>query len=180
MTKPTKFKPASKKNMTPTRPYVLRAFYDWIVDNNCTPHVVINAKFPGVEVPEKYVDKEGQIVLNIAPIAVKDLNLGDKTVEFDAMFGGTSYHIIAPVFAIVAIYAKENGRGMVFDDGEDISTRTPRVLSDDEFSDVDDMEGSDSDDSEFDDAGGDDDSGSEGKSSGKRNKGGKPFLTVVK
>ncbi len=103
--------------MTSTRPYLIRAFYDWIVDNQCTPHVVVNASEKNVEVPEEYVDG-GQIVLNIAVAAVHGLHLGDDAVEFQARFGGRVRRIHAPISSILAIYAKENGRGMVFSEDE--------------------------------------------------------------
>lgn len=103
--------------MTSTRPYLIRAFYDWIVDNGCTPHIVVNADIAEVDVPSEYVDK-GQIVLNIAVNAVQGLRLGDQEIEFQARFGGRVRHVYAPVHAILAIYAKENGRGMVFAEEE--------------------------------------------------------------
>lgn len=103
--------------MTSTRPYLIRAFYDWIVDNECTPHIVVNASFPNVEIPTEYVDS-GQIVLNIAVAAVQGLRLGDQAVEFQARFAGQVRKIYAPVASVLAIYAKENGRGMVFAEEE--------------------------------------------------------------
>lgn len=103
--------------MTPNRPYLIRAFYDWIVDNELTPHLVIDAEKPNVFVPKEHVE-EGRIVLNVAPIAVNELVLGNDLVEFDARFEGEVRHISAPCSAVVAIYASENGRGMVFTDEE--------------------------------------------------------------
>jgi stringent starvation protein B len=104
--------------MTSTRPYLIRAFYDWIVDNGCTPHVVVNAGAADVEVPNEYVDG-GQIVLNIAVNAVQGLRLGDHEIEFQARFGGKVRRVCAPIHSILAIYAKENGRGMVFAEEEE-------------------------------------------------------------
>lgn len=103
--------------MTSTRPYLIRAFYDWIVDNNCTPHIVVNAKLPSVMVPEEYIE-EGQIVLNIGMSAVSGLLLGEVAIEFQARFGGKIRKVYAPMSSILAIYAKENGRGMVFAEDE--------------------------------------------------------------
>lgn len=105
--------------MTPTRPYLIRAFYDWIVDNHCTPHIVVNATASDVEVPEEYIDG-GQIVLNIAVAAVHGLHLGDDAIEFQARFGGRVRRVYTPISSVLAIYAKENGRGMVFseEDGD--------------------------------------------------------------
>lgn len=107
-------------SMTSTRPYLIRAFYDWIIDNNCTPHIVVNVKSLGVEVPQEYAEG-GQIVLNIAVTAVQALHLGDQAIEFQARFGGQVRKVYAPITSILAIYAKENGRGMVFaeEEGED-------------------------------------------------------------
>lgn len=106
--------------MLSTRPYLLRAFYDWIVDNGCTPHMVVNATVPEVQVPAEYIEG-GQIVLNIALSAVQGLVLGDEFIEFKARFAGRIRNISVPLAAVVAIYAKENGRGMVFaeEDEED-------------------------------------------------------------
>lgn len=114
--------------MTSTRPYLIRAFYDWIVDNGCTPHVVVNASVVGVEVPDEYVDN-GQIVLNIAVNAVQGLRLGDHEIEFQARFGGRVRRVYAPINAILAIYAKENGRGMVFaeEEGENVPPTPPPI-----------------------------------------------------
>ena len=104
--------------MISTRPYLIRAFYEWIVDSGCTPHIVVNAEEKHVEVPRAFVEG-GQIVLNIAMPAVQDLALRNEAVTFKARFGGVSHDIFVPVQAIVAIYARENGRGMVFSDEDD-------------------------------------------------------------
>lgn len=92
--------------MIPKRPYLLRAFYDWIVDNDMTPHIVVNALADEVEVPRKHV-KDGQIVLNIRPGAVHDFIMDNTAVSFSARFGGVSYYIYCPIYAIEAIYARE-------------------------------------------------------------------------
>lgn len=110
--------------MKPSRPYLLRGFYDWIVDNHCTPYIVINTELPEVYVPEEYIEN-GRIVLNIEPNAVKGLLLANDHIEFNATFSGISHDIWAPVKAISAIYAKENGRGMVFKEEEDEEETTP-------------------------------------------------------
>jgi len=103
--------------MSTTRPYLVRAFYEWIVDNGCTPHIVVNSNAIGVEVPQEYAN-EGQIVLNISLRAVQTLSLGNNAIEFQARFGGRVRRIYAPISSILAIYAKENGRGMVFAEEE--------------------------------------------------------------
>lgn len=104
--------------MISTRPYLIRAFYEWIVDSNCTPHIVVNADENGVEVPRAFVEA-GQIVLNIAMPAVQNLSLNNDAVSFQARFGGIAHDVYVPVYAVMAIYARENGRGMVFSDEDD-------------------------------------------------------------
>ncbi|GAB3286643.1 ClpXP protease specificity-enhancing factor [Parahaliea aestuarii] len=100
--------------MTPSRPYIMRALYEWIVDNGCTPYLLVDASIRGVEVPRQYV-KDGQIVLNISPSAVIDLNIANDLVYFNGRFGGVPTDIRVPVNAVVGIYARENGQGMVFE-----------------------------------------------------------------
>ncbi len=99
--------------MTSSRPYLIRALYDWIVDNGLTPHLLVNAGQEGVEVPVEHVH-EGRIVLNLNPGAVHNLALGNDWVEFNARFGGTARGVRLPVSAIMAVYARENGQGMAF------------------------------------------------------------------
>lgn len=101
--------------MTSTRPYLIRALHEWIVDNSLTPYLVVFARAEGVEVPQQYVNKDGQIVLNIAPRAVVDLHLGNDAVSFKARFGGIPMEIYVPCGAVLGIYAQENGQGMMFD-----------------------------------------------------------------
>lgn len=101
--------------MTSSRPYLIRALYDWIIDNTMTPHLLVDAEFPGCEVPRQYVD-EGRIVFNVNPAAVNSLTLGNEYVMFDARFGGSPMNVTIPVMAVLAIYARENGRGMVFEE----------------------------------------------------------------
>lgn len=104
--------------MTPQRPYFLRALYQWIVDNGLTPYIVVDAKSSDVEVPEQYV-REGRILFNISPSAVINLELDNDKVEFSARFHGTARHQHIPMPAIMAIYAKENSKGMIFTDEKD-------------------------------------------------------------
>ncbi|MEQ8264355.1 ClpXP protease specificity-enhancing factor [Pseudohaliea sp.] len=103
--------------MNSSRPYILRALYDWIVDNDCTPHILVDAMQPGVEVPSEYV-KDGQIVLNVSPTAVIDLHLSNHLVTFNGRFGGRPMDVAFPVTAVLGIYARENGQGMVFEPDE--------------------------------------------------------------
>ncbi len=99
--------------LTSTRPYLLRAFYDWILDNRMTPHILVDASIAGVEVPAQYV-KDGKVVLNVAPMAVRDLIMNKESVSFCARFNGASYEVHVPISAIEAIYSRENGKGMIF------------------------------------------------------------------
>ncbi|QIZ77869.1 ClpXP protease specificity-enhancing factor [Ferrimonas lipolytica] len=99
--------------VTPTRPYLLRGFYEWMLDNELTPHLVVNANAVGVQVPTQFVE-DGQIVLNIAPHAIGNLQLGNDVVQFNARFGGKPHAIYVPLAAVEAIYARENGAGTAF------------------------------------------------------------------
>ncbi|ALR16516.1 MULTISPECIES: ClpXP protease specificity-enhancing factor [Vibrio] len=103
--------------MTARRPYMLRAFYDWLVDNDLTPHLVVDATMPGVRVPVEFI-QDGQIILNIAPRAVGNLELGNDAITFHARFSGRPHSVIVPVYAVQAIYARENGAGTMFEPEE--------------------------------------------------------------
>lgn len=96
------------------RPYLLRAFYDWLLDNDLTPHLVADINMPGVMVPLEYA-RDGQIVLNIAPRAVGGLEMTNDEVHFNARFGGVPRQVIVPMVAVMAIYARENGAGTMFE-----------------------------------------------------------------
>jgi stringent starvation protein B len=111
--------------MTPLKPYLIRAIYDWVVDNNLTPHLLVNAENNDAILPRQFVE-DGKIVLNIRPQAIQGLDLGNALIEFNARFAGNPMHIVVPIRSVMAIYAKENGRGMVFDaDDEDENDDTP-------------------------------------------------------
>lgn len=101
--------------MTSSQPYLIRAVYQWILDNSLTPYLVVDASNDDVVVPRQFVENS-KIILNIAPRAVTNLDLGNDVVNFDARFSGTPMHVQFPVPAVLAIYAKENGQGMVFND----------------------------------------------------------------
>lgn len=111
-------------SMSSSRPYLLRAFYEWIVDNEMTPHVVVDAYYPDVSVPQQYVTK-GQITLNIAPRAVATLDLGNDALFFNTRFGGIPTDVFVPVQAVLGIFAKENGHGMMFEPEPPPSTDGP-------------------------------------------------------
>ncbi len=102
-------------DMSPLRPYLLRALVDWITDNGLTPHLQVDAQQPGVVVPTSAV-RDGMVVLNIAPRAVSQFSMDLEEVRFLARFGGVSQSIRIPVVAIQAVFVRENGRGMVFPD----------------------------------------------------------------
>lgn len=97
--------------MTSHRPYLLRALYEWIADNGMTPHLLVDATRPAVQVPLHAV-KDGKIVLNIAERAVSALDMSNDTIGFSARFGGVSHTVSVPVSAVLAIYARETGQGM--------------------------------------------------------------------
>jgi stringent starvation protein B len=104
-------------DLTPSQPYLLRAIYEWIVDNDLTPYLLVDASNDDVHVPRQYVEN-GKIVLNIAPRAVNNLELSNENVNFNARFSGQAMDVIFPVDSVLAIYAKENGQGMVFSEGD--------------------------------------------------------------
>lgn len=143
-------------SMTSTRPYLLRAIYEWVLDNQLTPHVVVNAHEEGVRVPQEYV-QDGQITLNLSPDAVKNLNMDNDSLSFSARFRGVPMDIQVPVAAILGVYARENGQGMMFGE-EDYQPPSPSPVSPAPA------------------AGG----GSPVKGSDKRKASGKPSLRVVK
>lgn len=98
--------------MSSNRPYLLRALYEWIGDNDMTPHLLVDATREGVQVPASTI-KDGRVVLNIAARAVAQLDLGNREVRFKARFGGVSQSVVIPLAAILAIYAQETGQGMM-------------------------------------------------------------------
>ena len=102
-------------DMLVQRPYLLRAFFNWIVDSECTPHVIVDASQPHVDVPMKFVEN-GKIVLNIAPQSVVDFSLDDDALSFNARVSGVATQIYFPLYAIEGIYAQENGAGTIFPD----------------------------------------------------------------
>lgn len=110
--------------MTSLKPYLIRSLYDWIIDNNLTPYLLVDATHTEAQLPEDYVNN-GQIILNIRPTAIQDLSLGNTAIEFNARFDGQSMHVIAPTSAVMAVYAKENGKGMVFDQEDENMTPPP-------------------------------------------------------
>jgi stringent starvation protein B len=107
--------------MLSNKPYLIRAFYDWIVDSGCTPYVTINAAFPRCKVPQEFIENN-EITLNISPHAIRELKITKDAVEFRASFSGVVHIIYAPIKSVLAIYAHENQQGMFFDYEEDDSS----------------------------------------------------------
>lgn len=105
--------------MTSNKPYLIRSFYDWIVDNELTPYILVDASYPGTQVPNEHV-RQGRIVLNISPSATRGLLLENDRIVFTARFSGQSQQIFLAPNAVLEIYAKENGRGIAFAIEEDV------------------------------------------------------------
>lgn len=101
----------------PTRPYLVRAIYEWAQDNGFTPYLLVNADEPNVNVPRQHV-KDGQIVLNIAMHAVQHLHIENDAIHFSARFGGVPINIFVPMRSVLGLYARENGQGLFFDPQE--------------------------------------------------------------
>lgn len=99
--------------MKSSRPYLVRALHEWIIDNGCTPYLHVDATIDGVDVPQQYV-KDGQIVLNISPSAVAGITIDNDAIRFRGRFGGVAIDVTVPMGAVRGIYARENGQGMVF------------------------------------------------------------------
>lgn len=101
--------------MTPNKPYLIRALYEWLVDNDATPYIMVNTTHAQVEIPAG-IEKDGQVVLNIAARAVQGLEMQNSHIAFSARFNGRSQNIYIPMAAIMAIYSMEDGEGMMFAD----------------------------------------------------------------
>lgn len=108
---------ASDVSMTSNRPYLIRGLYEWIIDNGLTPHILADATADEIEVPAQAV-KEGKVVLNLSRSAVRELDLGNDYIQCTARFGGVSQPVTIPVEAVMAVYARENGQGMLFPSDE--------------------------------------------------------------
>ena len=104
--------------MLSNRPYLLRAFHEWIIDSACTPILVLDATHPRCKIPRDFVEG-GEIVFNISPAAIRDLKMTNELVEFKASFSGVIHIVSAPISAVLAIYAEENGEGLFFDADEE-------------------------------------------------------------
>ncbi|AKH68880.1 stringent starvation protein B [Spongiibacter sp. IMCC21906] len=116
--------------MTSSRPYMVRAIYEWVADNNCTPYILVNAEMEGVQVPQQYI-QDGQIILNISSSAVVGLDIGNDELSFNGRFGGVPQSVHVPLAAVLGIYARENGQGMLFDADEPQPPMPPSPSSSD-------------------------------------------------
>ena len=110
--------------MTSLKPYLIRSIYEWIVDNDLTPHLLVDAENSSAVLPQQFIE-DGKIILNIRPQAIQGLILGNTDIQFSARFSGKPMNIVAPIAAIMAIYAKENGKGMIFDQEDEEPENTP-------------------------------------------------------
>ena len=99
--------------MTSSKPYLLRALYEWILDNESTPYILVNAGHDGVMIPPG-IASDGKVVLNLAPQAIQDLEMNNDFVGFSARFGGVPHDVYCPMASLLAIYARESGEGMMF------------------------------------------------------------------
>jgi stringent starvation protein B len=108
---------AKEPTLTPRRPYLLRAMHEWMTDNGQTPHLVVDAAVAGVVVPRQYV-RDGKIVLNVGYAATAGLSIKNDLIAFSARFGGVTFDCSLPVHAVLGIYARETGQGMIFSDDE--------------------------------------------------------------
>jgi stringent starvation protein B len=116
--------------MTSSRPYLIRALYEWILDNEMTPYMLVNAEAEDTVVPMEYA-QNGNIILNLSPGAIRDLDLGNEHISFNARFGGTPMDVFVPIAAVRAVYARENGKGMVFSDEPNDEPPTPTTPDED-------------------------------------------------
>jgi len=110
--------------MTSSRPYLIRALYEWIVDNKFTPYMLVDAESADVVVPRTFVE-DGRIILNISPDATHSLMLGNDVIGFNARFNGAAMDVTVPVACVLAVYARENGQGMMFDEQDEKPSNPP-------------------------------------------------------
>ena len=103
--------------MSSRRPYLVRAMHEWMTDNHQTPHIVVDASIEGLEIPRQFV-QDGKIILNISFNATQNLNMSNERIEFNARFGGHTHHVVVPMHALLGIYARESGQGMIFGESE--------------------------------------------------------------
>lgn len=114
--------------MTSQKPYLIRAMYEWIVDNNLTPHILVDVSVEGVQVPHDFVEDE-KIILNIDPGAVRNYHVDNDWISFSARFSGKPMELFIPIHAIKSIYSKENNQGMLFPEDEAPKPEPPEIKS---------------------------------------------------
>lgn len=107
------------------RPYLIRAIYEWVLDNELTPHLLVAADAPGVHVPPQFVTEDGKITINVSPSAVRELRIDNDLIHFSARFSGRPYQVSVPPGAVLALYARENGEGMLFGEVEEPQAPPP-------------------------------------------------------
>ena len=110
--------------MTISRPYLLRGIYEWLIDNNLTPYLLVDAEYKDIAIPFEHV-QDGKIILNISTSAIEMLNLENDYVSFSARFSGKAMDIYIPIRAVLALYSMENGKGMMFPEEEELSNEEP-------------------------------------------------------
>ncbi|GHE22525.1 ClpXP protease specificity-enhancing factor [Halomonas urumqiensis] len=165
--------------MQSSRPYIARALYQWLLDNELTPYIVVDADQPGVEVPRQFV-QNGQIVLNMAPTAVRDLFIENEALGFGARFGGKPMQVMVPTSALIAIYARENGVGMVFGHEPVMPMEAAESDSDEEGPSLSSVDADVPADSDASDESPDDDASTDKTSGASAPRKGKPSLRVIK
>jgi len=101
--------------MTPLKPYLVRSLHEWILDNNFTPYLLVDTRVEFVDVPQAYISDD-KIILNTHPGAIQNWYIDNEVISFNARFSGKSESMYIPVQAVLAVYAKENGKGMMFDE----------------------------------------------------------------
>ena len=99
--------------MTSSKPYLVRALYEWILDNETTPYILVDTSSDKVQIPAG-IATDGKVVLNLAPLAIQDLEMNNDYIAFSARFSGVAQEIFCPMNSLMAIYARENGEGMMF------------------------------------------------------------------
>jgi stringent starvation protein B len=114
----------AERPLSKQRPYLLRAMHEWMTDNALTPHLVVDAKFEGIDLPVEHV-RDNKLVLNVSYAATRALVIGNDAVTFEARFGGVPRSLHVPVDAVLGIYARENGQGMVFSEGPEPEPPSP-------------------------------------------------------
>lgn len=123
-----------------TKPYIIRAIYEWSMDHHLTAQILVNTDYEGVDVPEQYIENS-RIILNIHPNAVDQLEIGNFEITFVARFLGKSVRVIIPVASVMAIYGRENGQGVVFEQEPQAESERERSI-DENFVDKDTEKGS--------------------------------------